>query len=175
VLDDGRLTDGQGNVVDFKNTVIILTSNLGSDLAGAIEERRDITDEQKRELVESTVMEAVRKSFRPEFINRLDEQVVFHRLERDQMRSIVDIQLRHFAARLAERELTLEITDAAKDLLVARGYDPQYGARPLKRTIQRLLENELAKRLLGGAYAPGDTIVIDAGDGALTYDQKLLN
>ncbi len=169
VLDDGRLTDGQGNVVDFKNTVIILTSNLGSDLAGAIEERADLTDAQKKDLIESTVMEAVRKSFRPEFINRLDEQVVFHRLERSQMRSIVDIQLRRFAARLAEREFTLEITGAAKDLLVARGYDPQYGARPLKRTIQRLLENELAKRLLGGNYAPGDTIVVDASDAALTY------
>ncbi|MEM6788934.1 MAG: ATP-dependent chaperone ClpB [Myxococcota bacterium] len=175
VLDDGRLTDGQGNVVDFKNTVVILTSNLGSDLAGAIEERRDLADDDKRDLIEQAVLDAVRSSFRPEFLNRLDEQVVFHRLGREHMRAIVDIQLQRFAARLEARDLHLEVSDAAKDLLVARGYDPQYGARPLKRTIQRLLENELAKQLLSGAYPPGTTIVIDAVDGALTYRQKLLN
>ncbi|MEM1032057.1 MAG: ATP-dependent chaperone ClpB [Myxococcota bacterium] len=175
VLDDGRLTDGQGNVVDFKNTVVILTSNLGSDLAGAIEERRDLADDDKRDLIEQAVLDAVRSSFRPEFLNRLDEQVVFHRLGREHMRAIVDIQLQRFAARLEARDLHLEVSDAAKDLLVARGYDPQYGARPLKRTIQRLLENELAKQLLSGAYPPGTTIVTDAVDGALTYRQKLLN
>jgi ATP-dependent Clp protease ATP-binding subunit ClpB len=175
VLDDGRLTDGQGNVIDFKNTVIILTSNLGSDVAAEIEQRRDLTAENKRELIDATVREAARKRFRPELLNRLDEIVVFHRLERDQMHAIVDIQLGRFFKRLASRGVTAEISAAAKDVLVQHGWDPQYGARPLKRAIQRLLENELAKKVIGGEVMPGDRVVIDADGGVLKFTKRALN
>jgi len=176
VLDDGRLTDGQGNVVDFKNTVIILTSNLGSDLAAEIEQRRDLKDEEKREQIEKTVSEAVRKRFRPELLNRLDEIVVFHRLEREQMRAIVDIQLGRFLERLAQRDVKAVVTDVAKEVLIRHGWDPQYGARPLKRAIQRLVENELAKRIIAGEMVAGDTVVIDASSsGELKFEKKVLN
>ncbi|MBL8744010.1 MAG: AAA family ATPase, partial [Myxococcales bacterium] len=140
VLDDGRLTDGQGRTVDFKNVVIILTSNVGSANAAAIEEDRGKTDEEKAKLVKQAVLAEVRQSFRPEFLNRLDDLIVFRRLGRDQMVSIVDIQLKRFEHRLERRGLTLEITRAAKELLLESGWDPQYGARPLKRAIQRNLE-----------------------------------
>ena len=138
VLDDGRLTDGQGRTVDFKNTVIILTSNIGSAHIQAIEERPGLEPEARKELVRRAVMEEVRRVFRPEFLNRLDEVVVFHRLDASQIRHIVDIQLERFAARLARRDLALEVTDRAKDVLAKVGWDPQYGARPLKRAIQKL-------------------------------------
>jgi ATP-dependent Clp protease ATP-binding subunit ClpB len=150
ILDDGRLTDGQGRVVDFKNTVIIMTSNLGSQWA---------SDTEK-------VMEAVRGHFKPEFLNRLDEIIVFHRLDRAHIARIVDIQLAHLADRLAERKLVLSLTDAARGYLAESGYDPVYGARPLKRLIQRELENELAKRLLDGTFHDGDALEVDvSGDG----------
>ncbi len=169
VLDDGRLTDGQGNVVDFKNTVIILTSNLGTTAAGEIEQRTDLDTEAKRALIEHTVLEQVKKRMRPEFLNRLDEQVVFHRLEREHMHGIVDIQLSRFLARLAERNLAATVTPEAKDLLVEAGWDPQYGARPLKRAITSLVSNELAKRLLAGEFLPGESIVIDAQDREIVF------
>jgi len=169
VLDDGRLTDGQGNVVDFKNTVIILTSNLGTDAAQAIEQQRDLDDAEKHERIAEAVRAEVRRSFRPEFINRLDEMVVFHRLSREDMRSIVDIQLGRLAERLARSNLAIELSDAAKELLLARGWDPQFGARPLKRAIQRLVENPLAKRVLGGEIRPGATVRVDASDGELSF------
>jgi ATP-dependent Clp protease ATP-binding subunit ClpB len=156
VLDDGRLTDGQGRTVDFKNTVIILTSNVGSQHIMAID------DEAK---MKAAVMEDLRLAFRPEFLNRLDETVVFHRLAKDQIRRVVEIQIGRFAARLAARDLTLDISDAAKDHIGDVGYDPVYGARPLKRAIQRYLENPLAQEILAGRYAPGDTIVVDVGAG----------
>jgi ATP-dependent Clp protease ATP-binding subunit ClpB len=175
VLDDGHLTDGQGNVVDFKNTVIILTSNLGSDVVAELEQRDDLSESRKRELSTVAFNEAVRKRFRPELLNRLDEVVVFHRLLREQMRSIVDIQLGRFLARLGNRDVRAEVTDAAKDCLIAEGWDPQYGARPLKRAIQRLVENELAKRILGGDISAGDLVVIDAVDGKLEFKKKILN
>jgi ATP-dependent Clp protease ATP-binding subunit ClpB len=175
VLDDGRLTDGQGHIVDFKNTVIILTSNLGTEVAAEIEQRDGLDAGSKHDLTKLAVLEAVRGHFRPEFLNRLDEQVVFHRLEREQMRAIVDIQLRRFEQRLARRDLSVKVSDAAKDLLVEEGWDPQYGARPLKRAIQRLVENELAKRLLGGDFEAGETIAIDAKAGELTFERHLLN
>jgi ATP-dependent Clp protease ATP-binding subunit ClpB len=152
VLDDGRLTDGQGRTVDFKNTVIILTSNIGS---------HHIMQMEDPEAMRTAVMEDLRAHFRPEFLNRLDETVVFHRLDRDQLRRIVDIQLRRFAARLAERDLTLDITDEAKDLLAEVGYDPTFGARPLKRAIQRMLENRLAEDILAGRFEPGDVVKVD--------------
>ncbi|MBW2527014.1 MAG: ATP-dependent chaperone ClpB [Deltaproteobacteria bacterium] len=174
VLDDGRLTDGQGNTVDFKNAVVILTSNIGTAAAAEIEERRDLTDEEKLEQAKSVVLAEVKRSFRPEFINRLDELVVFHRLNRDHLRGIVDIQLDLFAKRLTARGLGLEVADAAKDLLLARGYDPQYGARPLKRAIQKHLQDELAKRVLGGDFCPGDTVRIDVADGEFSFDRTPL-
>jgi ATP-dependent Clp protease ATP-binding subunit ClpB len=165
VLDDGRLTDGQGRTVDFKNTVLILTSNTGSQQIQAIEERAGLETDDRKELIRRAVMEEVRKSFKPEFINRLDELVIFHRLEREQLRRIVDIQLQRFGERLAKRELSIELTDAAKEFLAEVGWDPQYGARPLKRAIQRYLEDPLARKVLGGEYLPATRIVADRDAG----------
>jgi ATP-dependent Clp protease ATP-binding subunit ClpB len=163
VLDDGRLTDGQGRTVDFKNTVIILTSNIGASHIQAIEDRPGLEAQARRDLVRHAVMEEVRKIFRPEFLNRLDEAVFFHRLDPSQIRYIVDIQLQRFGARLARRELVLEVTDRAKDLLAKEGWDPQYGARPLKRAIQRHLEDPLARKVLGGEFPADTRVVIDVG------------
>jgi ATP-dependent Clp protease ATP-binding subunit ClpB len=163
VLDDGRLTDGQGRTVNFKNTVIVMTSNIGSQHIAAIEDRPNIPDEDKKELIVRAMMEEVRKSFRPEFVNRLDEMVVFHRLDRKELRSIVDIQLEQFQARLAKRDLRIELDDAAKDFLAEMGWDPQFGARPLKRAIQKNLEDALAKRVLAGEFPPGTRIVVTRG------------
>ena len=161
VLDDGRLTDGQGRTVSFKNCVIILTSNIGSGHIQAIEDRIELEPADRQELVRRAVMDDVRKAFRPEFINRLDEIVVFHRLERNEVRRIVDIQLREFESRLARRELSLQLSDGAKTFLAEAGWDPQYGARPLKRAIRRYLEDPLAKRVIAGEYPPGTRIQID--------------
>ena len=175
VLDDGRLTDGQGRTVDFKNTVIILTSNIGSQHIAAIEER-NLPEEDKKELIQRAVMEDVRKAFRPEFLNRLDETVVFSRLERKDMHKIIDIQLRRFEERLARREIYVSLTDAAKDVIAEAGWDPQYGARPLKRAIQKLLEDALAKHVIAGDYPPGTHLVVDKGpSGDLTFTQKIAN
>ena len=146
ILDDGRLTDGQGRTVDFRNTVLIMTSNLRS-------------------------AEAMREHFRPEFLNRLDEIVEFEALSREQIGEIVDLQLERLRGRLAERGITLELTDAAKELLAEQGWDPAYGARPLKRAIQRSLENPLALRLLEGEFADGDTIRVDVADGELAFER----
>jgi ATP-dependent Clp protease ATP-binding subunit ClpB len=176
VLDDGRLTDGQGRTVDFKNTVLILTSNIGSTQMQAIEERPGLEVSAKRELVRQAVMEEVRRVFRPEFINRLDEAVVFSRLDRDQLRHIVDIQLERFSGRLARRELTLEVTDRAKDFLAEVGWDPQYGARPLKRAIQKNLEDPLARKVLAGELPPGTCVVVDRGPtGELSLTGRMKN
>jgi ATP-dependent Clp protease ATP-binding subunit ClpB len=164
VLDDGRLTDGQGRTISFKNTVIILTSNIGSaqadkvrSLAGA---NLDI-----RQLIERAVLDEVAKVFRPEFINRLDEMVVFDRLTRDDLRRIVDLHIQAFASRLSTRELTVNVSSAAKDYLAEVGWDPQYGARPIKRAVRRHIEDALAKELLGGRFSPGDVIVVDVAAG----------
>jgi ATP-dependent Clp protease ATP-binding subunit ClpB len=163
VLDDGRLTDSQGRTVDFTNTVIILTSNVGS---------AHISRARSDEEIRSAVMDELRAHFRPEFLNRLDETVVFHQLGREQLRAIVDIQLGRFRKRLATRELALEIDDEAKDLLGNLGYDPVYGARPLKRVIQKMIENPLAEALLAGRYQPGDAVVVMAKDGKLAIERK---
>jgi ATP-dependent Clp protease ATP-binding subunit ClpB len=163
VLDDGRLTDSQGRTVDFSNTVIILTSNIGSHLIS-----RAKSDDEVREAVSTEL----RQHFRPEFLNRLDEIVVFHQLGRDQLRAIVDIQLDAFTKRLAERDLRLEVTDDAKDLLGNLGYDPTYGARPLKRVLQRMVENPLAEALLSGRFKAGDTVLLRAKDGVIELDRK---
>jgi ATP-dependent Clp protease ATP-binding subunit ClpB len=176
VLDDGRLTDGQGRTVDFKNTVIILTSNIGSAHIQAIDEKQGLDADTRRELVRRAVMEEVRRVFRPEFLNRLDEVVVFNRLEQAQIRHIVDIQLARFGARLGRRELSLEVSDQAKDYLAEVGWDPQYGARPLKRAIQKYLEDPLARRVLAGEYPPGTTVVADRRPGGeLTFSGRMQN
>ena len=159
VLDDGRLTDGKGRTVDFRNTVIIMTSNVASDLIQEMAQRGEGTDEQKERL-----MEALRRTFRPEFLNRIDEIVVFHSLGRDQIEKIVEIQLRDLQRRLAERKITIELSEEARKTLADRGYDPQFGARPLKRTIQRLIENPLAMEVLSGKVRDGDHVIVDTKD-----------
>ncbi|HYO94339.1 MAG TPA: ATP-dependent chaperone ClpB [Polyangiaceae bacterium] len=174
LLDDGRLTDGQGRTVDFKNTVIILTSNIGTIELSAIEARRDLDDEQKLETGRAVAMEALKTHFRPEFINRLDEIVIYRRLGREHLRRIVDIQLSHLSERLEQRELSLELSDAVKDFLAEVGWDPQYGARPLKRAIQRHLEDKLAQRVLAGEFLPGDTILVElSGAGELSFSRRV--
>ena len=161
VLDDGRLTDGQGRVVDFTNTLIILTSNLGSQFLANLGDGEDV------EKVEPQVMEVVRSHFRPEFLNRLDEVILFHRLGQEHMDPIVGIQIRRVAGLLRDRKITLDLTDAAKRWLGRVGYDPVYGARPLKRAVQRYLQDPLAEKLLGGEIPDGAKVRIDEGDGAL--------
>ena len=163
VLDDGRLTDGQGRTVDFRNTVIIMTSNLGSQVI------QEMAGERNYERMKSAVLEIVGGHFRPEFVNRIDEIVVFHPLGRGEIRRIVDIQVGYLKARLAERDLGLELDDAARDRLGEAGFDPVYGARPLKRAIQQQLENPLAQRILRGEFAPGDLIRVSVADGALAF------
>jgi ATP-dependent Clp protease ATP-binding subunit ClpB len=176
VLDDGRLTDGQGRTVDFKNTVIILTSNLGSSQIQAIEDRPGLDAESRKDLVRRAVMDEVRRVFRPEFLNRLDEIVFFHRLDASQIRRIVDFQLQRFSGRLTRRELSLEVTERAKDLLGKEGWDPQYGARPLKRAIQRNLEDPLARKVLAGEFPPGTTVLVDVGPtGELAISSRMQN
>jgi ATP-dependent Clp protease ATP-binding subunit ClpB len=163
VLDDGRLTDGQGRTVDFRNTVIIMTSNLGSQLI------QELAGEQNYAKMKSAVMEVVQQSFRPEFINRIDDIVVFHPLGTRQIRAIVDIQLLYLRKRLAERNMDLMLEDGARDLLGEAGFDPVYGARPLRRAIQQQIENPLAQRILQGEFAPGDRVRIGVHDGQLTF------
>ncbi|HEY2433446.1 MAG TPA: ATP-dependent chaperone ClpB [Vicinamibacterales bacterium] len=165
LLDDGRLTDGKGRTVDFKNTVVIMTSNIGSHfIAETAIKGEPMTEGTKRE-----VMDALRTHFRPEFINRVDDIIVFHALTRDQMRHIVDIQLRGLVKRLEDRKIHVELTDRAKDLIIEEGYDPTYGARPLKRTIQRRILDPLAIRVLEGGFREGDSVDIDARAGELTF------
>jgi len=147
ILDDGRLTDGQGRTVDFRNAVIIMTSNVRS-----AEEMRD--------------------RFRPEFLNRIDEIVEFHALSREQLADIVELQLARLRGRLADRAIGLRLTDAAKEHVAEAGWDPAYGARPLKRALQRLVENPLALRLLEGEFEPGDTVVVDVRDGELVFEKS---
>ena len=160
ILDDGRLTDGQGRVIDFRNTIIIMTSNLGSELILAADTPEAMTTQIK---------DLLKQHFRPEFLNRIDELLTFGRLGKKHIRKIVDIQLQAVAARLEARRLHLTVTDAAKDFLADIGYDPLYGARPLKRAIQTELENKLAKELLSGVFAGKTDIMVDAGQSGLTF------
>jgi ATP-dependent Clp protease ATP-binding subunit ClpB len=162
VLDDGRLTDGQGRTVDFRNTLIVLTSNLGSDAIARMPDGVDI------ESVRDQVMEVVRQAFRPEFLNRLDEILLFRRLSRADMVGVVDIQLERLRRMLAERKIALQLDDAAKAWLAEAGYDPVYGARPLKRVIQRELQNPLALAILEGRIKDGDAARIGVGPKGLT-------
>ncbi|WOD27723.1 ATP-dependent chaperone ClpB [Alloalcanivorax xenomutans] len=163
VLEDGRLTDGQGRTVDFRNTVVVMTSNLGSDLI------QRMAGEGDYEAMKAAVMEVVGQHFRPEFINRVDETVVFHPLGQAQLKGIAGIQLDYLRKRLAEREMSLTLSDAALDKLVEAGFDPVYGARPLKRAIQNQLENPLAQALLKGEFVQGDAINVDVADGKFTF------
>jgi ATP-dependent Clp protease ATP-binding subunit ClpB len=167
VLDDGRLTDGQGRTVDFRNTLIVLTSNLGSEILAGL------GDEEPSEAARDGVMEIVRRSFRPEFLNRLDEILLFRRLTRADMGSIVEIQLRRLDKLLADRKITLKIDASARSWLGDAGYDPVYGARPLKRVIQRQLQNPLAQMILAGEISDGDAVPVSAGKGSLTIAGKL--
>ena len=181
VLDDGRLTDGQGRTVDFRNTVIIMTSNLGShviqelvggDVQGrtsAAEDRTSGAAEENYAKMKSAVMEIVGQHFRPEFINRLDEIVVFHSLAREQLHAIARIQVQYLRDRLASRDMEFELTDAALDKLAAAGFDPVYGARPLRRAIQSHIENPLAQEILAGRFGPKDRIVADVAAGEFVF------
>ena len=162
VLDDGRLTDGQGRTVDFANTIIILTSNLGSQYLASLGEDEEVSK------VESQVMEVVRGHFRPEFLNRLDEIILFHRLSASHMAPIVEIQVARLQHLLDDRKITLDLTPAARLWLGRVGYDPVYGARPLKRAVQKYLQDPLADAILAGKVHDGSTVKVDEGDGALT-------
>jgi len=169
VLDDGRLTDSQGRVIDFKNTVIVMTSNLGS------QDVRELGEGATDEEVRTVVMSAVTQHFRPEFINRIDELVIFHSLKKAQIRGIADIQLNRLRSRLSERDMALTVDDSAFDLLIDAGFDPIYGARPLKRAIQQQVENNLAQKILSGEFQPGDNILIKGDSGQLVFDKMKLS
>ncbi len=161
ILDDGRLTDSKGRTVDFKNTVLIMTSNLGS------REIQAVSEDEKQ--VREAVMEVLREHFKPEFLNRIDDIVVFHRLSREQIAQIIDVQLERLRAMLRERGVSLVLEDSARQLLASEGYDPNFGARPLKRAIQTLIQNPLAMKLLRGEIAPGQTVIVSAGDGKMKF------
>jgi len=166
VLDDGRLTDGQGRTVDFRNTLIIMTSNLGSDYLA------ELKDGEEVDLVRGRVMDEVRRAFRPEFLNRVDDILLFHRLERRHMGAIVDIQVARLQKLLADREITLELSPSARDWLANEGFSPAYGARPLKRVLQREVQDGLAEAVLAGEITDGDPVVIDAGEIGLTINGR---
>ncbi len=162
VLDDGRLTDGQGRTVDFKNVVIIMTSNVGSTFISELAGKDD-------DLMRTHVMEALRGQFRPEFLNRIDEIVIFHGLQEKQLETIVELETKALAKRLEERKIHLELTAGAKALIASEGYDPAYGARPIKRTIQKLILDPLAQKVLSGEYKEGDTVFVDAENGSIQF------
>ena len=163
ILDDGRLTDGHGRTVDFKNTIVIMTSNIGSQYIA------ELTDEKQ---MRERVMEALRLHFKPEFLNRVDDILIFHRLSKEQLREIVTLQMARLKRLLTERQLNLELTDAARDFLAETGYDPVYGARPLRRAIQHHLQDKLAPMLLSGEFKEGDTILVDADEAGLTFARQ---
>ncbi|MDX1695739.1 MAG: AAA family ATPase, partial [Ketobacteraceae bacterium] len=165
VLEDGRLTDGQGRTVDFKNTVMVMTSNLGSDII------QNMATEDKYQEMKEAVMEVVGSHFRPELINRIDEVVVFHPLGSEQIRGIADIQLANLRRRLKDRDLSLELSDEAMAKLAEVGFDPVYGARPLKRAIQRSVENPLANEILSGRFMPGETIQGRVENGEIVFSK----
>ena len=163
VLDDGRLTDGQGRTVDFKNTMIIMTSNLGAEYLTNLRDGEDV------DTVRDQVMDVVKMSFRPEFLNRVDEIILFHRLKRNEMGAIVDIQMKRLLNLLAERKITIELGEDAREWLAEKGYDPVYGARPLKRVIQKYLQDPLAEQILGGQISDGSTVAVSSGSDRLLF------
>jgi ATP-dependent Clp protease ATP-binding subunit ClpB len=160
ILDDGRLTDSKGRTVDFKNTVLIMTSNLGS---------REIHDDEDEKQVHEAVTQVLRDHFKPEFLNRIDDIVIFHRLSREQIAQIIDVQLERLRAMLHERNVSLVLGDSARELLAREGYDPNFGARPLKRAIQTLIQNPLAMKLLRGEISSGQTVIVSAGGGEMKF------
>ena len=166
VLDDGRLTDGQGRTVDFRNTLIVMTSNLGSEYLVSLGEDQDV------DAARDEVMAVVRASFRPEFLNRIDEVILFHRLRRKDMGRIVEIQLKRLEKLLVDRKITLDLDPEAVDWLADKGYDPAYGARPLKRVIQKELQDPLAEKILLGEVLDGSTVKITAGSDRLNFRSK---
>jgi len=168
VLDDGRLTDGQGRTVDFRNALVIMTSNIGSPLIQEFFESGPGGAEEQRNL-EIRVKEELKRHFRPEFLNRVDDVIIFHSLSRDDLARIVEIQLGQLQERLGSQHIALEVREAARALLAAEGYDPQFGARPLKRTLQDKLLNPLSLRLLDGQIKPGDRVTVDASKGELEF------
>jgi ATP-dependent Clp protease ATP-binding subunit ClpB len=166
VLDDGRLTDGQGRTVDFRNTLVVMTSNLGADFLVALGEDQDV------DVVRERVMGVVRANFRPEFLNRVDEIILFHRLKREQMGAIVDIQVARLQKLLDDRKVTVELKSEARNWLAEKGYDPAYGARPLKRVIQKALQDPLAEKLLAGEIKDGDKVRVGVAKDGLTFEVK---
>jgi len=165
ILDDGRLTDSKGRTVDFKNTVLIMTSNLGS------REMQEVSEDEKQ--VREAVIQILREHFKPEFLNRIDDIVIFHRLSREQIAQIIDVQLERLRAMLHERNISLELQDSARELLAREGYDPNFGARPLKRAIQTLIQNPLAMKLLRGEISPGQTVIVSARDGEMEFTTEV--
>jgi ATP-dependent Clp protease ATP-binding subunit ClpB len=163
VLDDGRLTDGQGRTVDFRNTLVIMTSNLGAEYLVNLKETEDV------DVVRDQVMQVVRANFRPEFLNRVDEVILFHRLKREQMEAIVAIQLERLKKLLADRKIELQLDDSARKWLAEKGYDPAYGARPLKRVIQKQVQDPLAEKILSGEVRDGDVVKVTAGSDRLLF------
>jgi ATP-dependent Clp protease ATP-binding subunit ClpC len=179
VLDDGRLTDGQGRTVDFKNTVIIMTSNVGVEyikkegpIGFATPKSGTKAQRQSYENMKKQVLAEVRKTFRPEFLNRLDDIIVFHELTREQIGAIVELMILEVQKRLSERKMTLELNTAAKNWLADEGYDPLYGARPLRRAIERYVENPLAGKILAGEYKEGDSIFVSLVDDELVFSKS---
>jgi ATP-dependent Clp protease ATP-binding subunit ClpA len=177
ILDDGRLTDGQGRTVDFKNTVIIMTSNVGSAIihdATPIGFSVNQKGKHGQEDVRKRLLDALRQTFRPEFLNRVDDIIVFNTLSKEHLTVIIDLQLKRVEAQLADRGLKLHVTQAAKELVMSDGYDPAYGARPMRRSIQRLIQDPLSLRLLAGEYLSGETIIVDKdGDtGKLKFEKQ---
>jgi ATP-dependent Clp protease ATP-binding subunit ClpB len=166
ILDDGRVTDAQGRTVDFKNSIIIMTSNIGSqyilDISG---------DDTRYDEMRNRVMEAMRNSFRPEFLNRLDELIIFHSLQKSELRNIVQLQVDRLKQRLTDRKISLKLSSSALDFLAEVGYDPVFGARPLKRAIQRELETQIAKAILRGDFSDGDTIFVDVQNERLAFNR----
>ena len=175
ILDDGRLTDSKGRHINFKNTIIIMTSNVGASMITNTSKLGFTTSEDeskdKYEKLKETVTEEMKKAFRPEFLNRIDETIVFSHLSKEEIRQIVDLMLKDLFKRLAERELSVEVTDEVKDYLAKDGYSEAYGARPLRRLIQRKIEDMLAEEILSGKYAPGDTIKLTLVDDKITFEK----
>ena len=174
ILEDGRLTDGQGHVVDFRNTVVIMTSNIGTKYAkkgGTMGFRKGDTTPQEIQF-DKDVREGLKRTFRPEFLNRIDEIIIFHNLTKEHVKQIVDLQMAEIEERLGERGLSVELTEEAREWLAEEGYDPQFGARSLRRTLQKHVESPLSKRLLEGQFQPGDVVVVDVADGQITFTRK---
>ncbi|HEX2173325.1 MAG TPA: AAA family ATPase, partial [Dehalococcoidia bacterium] len=179
ILDEGRLTDAKGRRVDFRNTIIVMTSNVGSDLLKrdttlgfAIKSDEAKTAQQQYERMKDKVMNELKKTFRPEFLNRIDNTVVFHALQQTHVRQIVDLMLSNVKTQLSEKGIAVEVTEQAKDLLAEKGFDQVFGARPLRRVIQNLIEDQLSEKLLIGDINAGETVVIDAVDGEISFQTK---